>query len=356
MIRKSSGRRLGAVVGIALVATLLMACGSDSPSATSSGSSSASASAATGPRAKVTVMEPFTASLGYVLELTAKTRGYFEQENLDVDIQFSRSAGQALQAVLAGQAQIARTGVTNLVQAVTGEQAPVVSIGMPNQQVLYRLVSSSAKPVNTLQDLVGKRIGLPSLGGNAEDTLNILLKEQGIDPTSVDRVAAGFDAAAFGLIEEGQIDALLTNVDIAAILQQQGAKMTIADLGESNPLLGLSYVATKDFTANADVVTRFIRAIDRARTEIEDDSKLDALVVDLNKDWDIAVLDTPDLAKSVIKSQADIWNAAGNDQFLRHVEDRWVKGLDGFAKAGVAPAGLKATDFYTNQFVDAAGH
>lgn len=348
---RTAERRWLSVIALTGLATLVVAgCGSDSKPAQRADSASSSI----GPRTKVTVMEPFTVSLGYVLELTAKSRGYFDEQALDVDIQFSRSSGQALQSVLAGQAQIARTGVTNLVLAVSDQKAPVVSIGMPNQEVLYRLVSSSDKPVKTLQDLPGKSVGLPSLGGNAEDTLNILLKEAGIDPSTVNRVAAGFDAAAFGLIEEERIDALLTNVDIAATLQDQGAKMTVADLGDANPLLGLTFVATRDFTATGDVATRFLRAIDRARKDVEDDATLDTLIPDLRADWDIKVLDTPDLAKSIIKNQAEIWNAAGDDEFLRNVPDRWTKGLAGLAVAGALPANLAPSDFYTNAFVDAA--
>src|SRR5215218_6198040 len=102
---------LGAAGSAALVFTgggLLAACGDDddggddSPSA---GTDSSSTTARAEP-ADVTSMMPFAASLGYVLDLAAKSRGHFDAEQLNVDIQFGRSSGQALQAVLSGQADI----------------------------------------------------------------------------------------------------------------------------------------------------------------------------------------------------------------------------------------------------------
>lgn len=337
---------------------LLAACGSDDGSASSPSTTgpSSSTTGSTPPEpATLTAMMPFSVSLGYVLHLTAKTRGYFDDESLTVDVQFARGAGQALQALLAGQVQLAQVGVLNLVPAVADQGAEAVAVAMPAQKVLYRLLSSSDAPVRSLDDLVGKRVGLPSLGGNAEDVLRQVLQEADIDPASVELVPAGFDAAAFGLVEQGEIDAMWTNTDIAAILAAQGADVVTADIDAANPLHGHVLAVTDDYLAdNRDVVVRYLRAVERARADVEDEEQLDALVADLRADWDMAALEDVDVAGEIIAMQYDLWYADGEDTFWRNVPERWEEGLAGFERIGAVSEGLDPERFYTNDPLDEA--
>src|SRR5690606_38220291 len=106
---------------------LLAACGGDDDETTTAGATpddakDGGAGAPVEP-ASVSAMMPFAASLGYVLHLTAHSRGHFEAEKLTVDLQFARGAGQALQALLAGQVQLAQVGVLDLVPAVVDQDA-----------------------------------------------------------------------------------------------------------------------------------------------------------------------------------------------------------------------------------------
>lgn len=345
-------------------ARLLSACGDDGdvasePAATTEGSTTTTTAATTTTteveRASVVAMMPFAASLGYMLHLTAKTRGYFDDEQLDVDIQFARGAGQAMQAVLAGQAHLGQVGVLNLIPAVTDQGAEVTSVAMQIQRLLYRLLSKSDAPVATVADLAGKRVGLPSLGGNAEEVLRLVLREAGVDEATVELVPAGFDAAAFGLVEQGQIDAMFTNADIAVILRSQGADVVEADFGETNPLHGQVLAATDEWLgSNRGVVVRYLRAVDRARADLEDEAGLDALIADLAADWDIAALQDPAVAKAIIADYIGLFYAGGEGTFLRHDEDRWTRGLEGFAAIGAVKPGLEPTRFYTNELIEEA--
>jgi NitT/TauT family transport system substrate-binding protein len=300
-------------------------------------------------------MMPFAASLGYVLDLAAKTRGHFDAERLDVGIEFARSSGQAMQSVISGQAQIARAGVLEIVPAVTDQDAPLVAIAMANQRMIYALLSAPDDPVRSLDDVAGKTVGLPSLGGNAQTTLDLVLREGGVDPASVELVPAGFDASAFGLLEEGRIDAMFTNADIRATLEDRGVEIVTADLDDVNPLLGLVLTATRPYAEeNGDVLARYLRALDAARGELEDEAVLDEVVTDLRGDWDIPALENPDLAKRIIGIQAELWYAGGDDTFLRPIPERWERGLAGFAELGAVDEGLDPTDFYTAEHLDEA--
>ncbi len=346
-------------MGLALTGGgLLAACGDDDDNGDSPASGTNDNGSTTTEAlepADVTSMMPFAASLGYVLDLTAKTRGHFEREKLNVDIQFARSSGQALQAVLSGQANLARAGVLEIVPANLDQGASLTAIAMANQRLIYALLSGPDDPIRTLDEVSGKTIGLPSLGGNAETTLNLVLREAGIDPASVTLVPAGFDAAAFGLIEENRIDAMFTNTDIRATLEDQGVEIVMADLEDTNPLLGLVITTTDEYReANAGVLARYLRALDGARGELQDEAVLDEVVADLKEDWDIPALDNPELAKEIIGIQAELWFAGGEDTFLRPVPERWEDGFAGFEQIGAVPEGTDPTDFYTAEYLDEA--
>jgi NitT/TauT family transport system substrate-binding protein len=359
-VLRAAGTAAFAVAG----AGLLAACGDDDGAAAPGTTTTALAAGATTTTAATTdtvettslvAMMPFAPSFGYFLHLTAHTRGHFAAENLDVDIQFARSAGQAMQAVLAGQADLAHTGVLNLVSAVTEQGAEVTSVAMMTQRLLYRLVSSPQNPVHTVADLAGKRVGLPSLGGNAEETLRLVLAEAGVDDSTIELVPAGFDAAGFGLIEEGQIDALFTNGDIAVILRHHGADTVEADFGETNPLLGHVLAGRDEYVAaNPDVVVRYLRTLDRSRAELEDPTTTDEVLGDLAGDWDIAALQDLEVAKALLESQLAMAYAEGEGTFLRHMPQRWSAGLDGLADIGAAPADLDPSSFWTNDLLDEA--
>jgi NitT/TauT family transport system substrate-binding protein len=350
---------LGAAGTAALALTgggLLAACGEDddegdSPAAGTNGSSTT----ARPEPADVTAMMPFAASLGYVLDLTAKSRGHFEAEQLNVDIQFGRSSGQALQAVLSGQADIVRAGVLEIVPPVLDERATLTSIAMANQRLIYALLSAPDDPIRTLDEVEGRTVGLPSLGGNAETTFELVLQEAGIDPAAVSLVPAGFDAAAFGLIDEGRIDAMFTNTDIRATLEAQGVEIVMADLEDTNPLLGLVMTTTEEYRRdNAEVLVRYLRALDAARGELEDGAVLDDVVASLKDDWDIPALGDPELAKRIIGIQAELWYAGGEETFLRPIPERWEEGFASFERVGAVPRGTDPTRFYTTEYVDEA--
>jgi ABC-type nitrate/sulfonate/bicarbonate transport system substrate-binding protein len=238
---------------------------------------------------------------------------------------------------------------------VLDQGATLTSIAMANQRLIYALLSAPDDPIRTIDQVEGKTVGLPSLGGNAETTLKLVLQEAGIDPASVTLVPAGFDAAAFGLIEQNRIDAMFTNTDIRATLEAQDVEIVQADLEDTNPLLGLVLTSTEEYrSANADVLARYLRALDAARAELLDEAALDEVIAALKQDWDIPALDDPELAKRIIGIQAELWFAGGEDTFLRPIADRWEEGFASFERIGAVPEGTDPTRFYTSEYLDEA--
>ena len=171
----------------------LAACGGDDDDA-ASGSTSTSAGATTTKPVelmKISAMMPFAVGINFIADTAAAAGGFFTDNGLDMNLQFAQSAPLALQQLAAGNVSVIRNAPIAVVKAVSQEGAPFVAIGMPNQEMLYRLVSTEDKPVDDLASLEGKTVGMATLAGNAEDTFVLVLKGAGINPDSVTRVAVG---------------------------------------------------------------------------------------------------------------------------------------------------------------------
>lgn len=332
--------------------SVLAACGS------SSSGSRRSSSATTGPRVaaqKLTAMMPFPLYLNFIADLAGKSGGYMRADGVDLDLQFARSAPQALQELVTGRVAVVRNAPIAIVKAVSQQGAPVVSIAMMNQEILYVLVSTEAKPVDDLHALDGKTVGMATLGGNAEDTFNFVLKEQGIDPATVKRQAVGNEAASLTFVEQGRVDAIFATRESTASMKSAGLRPHAAEIQGANPLLGTNIVTTRDnVTAKRDVLVRYLRALHQAMVDLHDPKKLDALIPKVRHDWDLPQLDDAKKAKPVIAKISDMWYAAGADNLLRNVPDRWATGVAEFERFKIAKPGTAPETFYTNDLVDEA--
>jgi NitT/TauT family transport system substrate-binding protein len=336
---------------------LLAACGSDADSSTdaaTSGSDPGSGSTAA-ELTELTAMMPFPVGLNFIADTAAVSGGYFEDNGLDVDLQFAQSAPAALQQLAAGNVDVVRNAPLAVVKAVSSEDAPFVVIAMPNQEVLYRLVSTSDDPVDSLEALEGKTVGMATVGGNAENTLDLMLKGAGLDPESVKKVAVGNDAAALAFVQENKVDALFATLESTASMQAAGQEPHIADLQDVNPLLGTAVVTTKDkIEQKRDALVAYLRSVDQSMNAVMDADRRAELLPEIEQDFDLPQLQDPDKANPVIDAITTLWVAAGVENLLRNVPERWAEGVTGFEKLKIAKEGSDPTTFYTNDLLDEA--
>jgi NitT/TauT family transport system substrate-binding protein len=336
---------------------ILSACGGDDDDAgaSSTTSSGASTSAPAADLKPITVMMPFAIGINFIADTAAAAGGFFEKNGLDVDLQFAQSAPLALQQLAAGGATVIRNAPIAVVRTVSQEGAPFVSVGMPNQEMLYRLVSTEDEPVDTLQELEGKTVGMATLGGNAQDTFSLILRAEGIDPASVTMVATGNDAAALSFVEDGRVDALFATLESTATMQAQGQTPYIADLEGVNPLLGTAIVTTNQYAEDYhDEIVAYLRSVDESMRAVMDEEQLDELIPKIWDQFQVPGLDDPESAKPVIEAISSLWVAAGEENMLRNVPERWEEGVAQFEQLKIAKAGSDPTSFYTNDLLDEA--
>ncbi len=332
---------------------ILAACGDDEdePTTTTAGDSTTT----TALEAKaLTVMMPFPLSINFISDVVAKSGGFMDEVGIDLDLQFARSAPQALQQLAAGNVTVVRNGPVETIQAMVGEDAPFITIGMPNQRTNYTLASLPEAPF-ALAALAGKTIGLPTLAGNAEFTFDLLLKAEGVDPASVARQAVGLEASAYGLMQEGVVDALFVTRSTNAGIRALGEEPTVDLLEDVNPLLGTNLVTTRQFAEERrSEIVAYLKGLHAAMLAINDEAQLTELIPVTRAEWDLPQLDDVEKAKPVIASVAGRWFEDGEENLLRNIAERWESGVAELIELGVIPEGTEATDLYTNDLLDEA--
>jgi ABC-type nitrate/sulfonate/bicarbonate transport system substrate-binding protein len=348
-----------AVGGLALLGVpgLLAACGSDDDDGGAGAAGGTTSTTAARSLVPVSYLAPFPIGVSWIAEIAAKSGGFMADEGVDVDVQFARSAPQALQQLAAGGITMVGNGPLAVVRAVSQEGAPFVTFAMTVQRTLYRLVSTPDAPVRRIDDLGGKTVGFPTLGGNAEDVFNLIVGAAGVNPDEVTRVAVGNDAAAMTFVEQGRVDLIFATTEAVANMRLQGLDPHVELIPGANPLLGTSLVTTREtLEAEREGIVRYLRGLRAAMLALRDPATIAELLPRLSADWGSELPQLNDAAKvtPVIEAVAENWFLEGEENLLRHVPENWEEGVAAFERQGIAKAGSDPTSFYTNDLHDEA--
>lgn len=201
----------------------------------------------------------------------ASELGFFADEGLEVRVQTMSGAGQVAQLLAAGSIEIG--GITPEPILTSIDQGydfrivydlvrkPTGAIGVPEDS-----------PINGLEDLAGKRLGVQSLGSSNIILTNALLPRVGVDPEDVQYLAVGVGAQAYQALIAGHVDGLATSDTNFAPLENMGLKLKYF-LGPGQEALFSTQVVVQGKTADEDpdFIARFGRAVAKG-TEIAVDN------------------------------------------------------------------------------------
>ena len=150
-------------------------------------------------------------ALGTVTPYVARTKGYFDEAGIEVEI-FDFSDGSALmEAFVANDIDIAMCGVAPVANWFSkGVDVQVVASANGGGHVIVTRADSG---INSVDDLRGHSLAEPNLG-TVTDTLlrSYILKNAGIDPENDLTIVPGMKPAdmAIGLFDTREVDAILT--------------------------------------------------------------------------------------------------------------------------------------------------
>lgn len=235
---------------------------------------------------KVTVAE-VAHSIFYAPQYAAISKGYFEEEGIDVELTLTPGADAVTAAVLSGDVQIGFSGTEATIYVYNGGEKDYLQVfaALTKRDGAF-LVSREKIDNFTLDDLRGKTVIGGRKGGMPEMVFEYILKKNGIDPQTDLNINQGIDfgstAAAFS---EGSGDFTVEFEPSATALEMEGKGYVVASLGtDSGYVPYTAYSAKKSYLdKHPEIIQSFTNA--------------------LQKGMDFVQLHTPEEIASVIAPQ-----------------------------------------------------
>ena len=219
--------------------------------------------------------------------------------------------------------------------------------------VNFDLVSAADRPVQTPEQLRGRRIGVLGAGSITDTYLDLLLRASGLAPTDAERIVVGADPASFALVRQGRLDAVILSGDLSAQLRWSGERTAVWSVGDIVSMPGRCYVATRAFIEQQPrTAAAFIRAMLASMREIQGGDLATLLTRD-RAVTDIPGPADPALAAAMVQLQINAWQSDGPGTLLRLNPARWGAARDALAAAGIADI-PDVTTLFTNRFVEEA--
>ncbi|MBM3504884.1 MAG: ABC transporter substrate-binding protein [Alphaproteobacteria bacterium] len=306
---------------------------------------------------KVSYIAPFAYQMSFAPELNAVAGGHHARHGLDVEMLPGRGAAMAVQQVVAGRALFTRTSGIEIALSVD-KGVDLVGIATMVQSSNFFVVSAQDKPIRNAKEMPGKTIGIVSVRGSTENTLDMMLAKNNIPIEQVKRQPVGNAPSAFALVAQGRIDAMIVSLPTVTLLRESGEKILAWNTDQEAKQPGQVYLCLKStIEKDPDVCLRFVRGIrDSARELLAADTpaKREAIVKRLGEKFPIEGLTNPAAAAKTIEDEEPLWFSEGKENLLRNVPSRWQALIDNMNAAKQLERKIAATDLYTNRFVEEA--
>ena len=162
----------------------------------------------------------------------AVEKGFFKEENLEPEM--VKCGWSTYKDTLAlGGVDVTHHLIMMYLKPI--EQGMDVKILAGVHKGCLRVQTSTGSPIKTLEDLRGKRIGVPGMGTPPFIFANRALATHGLDPTK-DVTWQVFPVGELGLaLEKGLVDAIATVEPISTLLASSGKVRNLADQATDEP-------------------------------------------------------------------------------------------------------------------------
>jgi NitT/TauT family transport system substrate-binding protein len=230
----------------------------------------ASSSWAAAARTKIIVVVPhrilFTVALPVYI---AQEKGFYRENNLDVDAVFTRGGGENVQAVVSGDAQIGLgTGTLAVISAVV-KKAPIkiAAAEITGMDAFWYVLGNT--PMRKLEDLAGKKIAYSRPGASSHMAVLAIadqIKAKGLKPA--EPVSLGGIPEVYTAVRTGQADAGWSVAPFQLDLVEKGELRVIVKGDEINAMKEITprvHFLNNEFAAkNPGAVRGFFKAQQRA--------------------------------------------------------------------------------------------
>lgn len=230
----------------------------------------ASSSWAAAARTKIIVVVPhrilFTVALPVYI---AQEKGFYRENNLDVDAVFTRGGGENVQAVVSGDAQIGLGTGTLAVIAAVVKKAPIkiAAAEITGMDAFWYVQGNT--PMRKLEDLAGKKVAYSRPGSSSHMAVLAIadqIKAKGLKPA--EPVSLGGIPEVYTAVRTGQADAGWSVAPFQLDLVEKGELRVVIKGDEINAMKEITprvHFLNNEFAAkNPDAVRGFFKAQQRA--------------------------------------------------------------------------------------------
>jgi ABC-type nitrate/sulfonate/bicarbonate transport system substrate-binding protein len=184
-------------------------------------------------------------------------KGYYDAENIKLDLVFIQSSGAVLQQLAAGSLDtVLSAGLTDPINAID-KGAPISIVRLEMQRAPYAI--NAKKTYSKFQELKGKIIMLDGPKGITRMYLGRMLDAHSMTASEVDFVYTGATAARFQALQSGAIDATILLPPFSFAAEDSGFSNLglIADFVKDLPFTGAA-VNTNWAKKSPDLLKRFL--------------------------------------------------------------------------------------------------
>jgi ABC-type nitrate/sulfonate/bicarbonate transport system substrate-binding protein len=257
---RRGARGLGGAAALGLAGpALLEACSSSKSSSVTATSASAGSAtsaaagsattAAAGSLGTLNFVGPWVPDVETAGEYIADEKGFWKQQGFaSVNVIPSGPTAPPQETMVqTGKGLVAITSLDSTAAAIQ-KGFGITVIGIQYQKNPFCIMSAASKPINTPNDMIGKKIGVQSPN---ESVWAAFLKANNIDPSKVDKVTVGFDPTP---LTQGTVDGWFSFITNEPILLKVGHNFDTVTflLNDFNyPEGGNAYIVTTDSLKSA---------------------------------------------------------------------------------------------------------
>jgi len=179
-------------------------------------------------KAKVVIKYDWLISNGQIGDVMAVVNGYFEEAGLDVQFSPGGPNSATVPPVVSGAATLGQFSETPQLFNARASGVPIKIIACGFRTGPYAFTSLPKKPLRSVGDLKGLRIGIQP---TARFLIDAIAAKNGIDAGELTVVNVGFDKSP---LARGEVDAIggwITNTEALSILGDDRIDLLASDLG-----------------------------------------------------------------------------------------------------------------------------
>ncbi len=295
-------------------------------------------------------------NLGHTQLAVALKKGYFKDENVDVEYLTSDGTVAVVRALASGATDMGQADTLSIAAAISQGIDEAVAACSYLTSNIYWLVAREDASIQKVADLKGKKIGVSSLGTGLYYHARVMVQDAGLDPErDVEFVTIGAPGAQLDALTRGTVDALSTFDTVIATFQNQGAKLRLFPVRSGPMQWQWNVVAARKafFEKNRDAVAGVCKAIQQAELYVRTSPKAALRVF---REWGGDVGTTPEeQSMNIIRFRADrsfMARAEGGNRWGWLPADQMNELADLYLRLGLLKSKASVKHAYSNALLD----